>query len=338
MSADIVFYNGLLLEGKMTDALVRAVLERSSSSPSPNSSTGSTSSRVFGSPMFAPSIRMMRGGGQQVVMVGDPAGRAMSCGADSWTDRQLAGQPRRSAWTTVKASSKCSLGMRYRLQARLASTSEIVEKIEDSLRRMDGHQGIGFVDALVVLSHAVVDADLLWSNTKRIAVFVAGPCWLSPSVASIQRRDGRRRHLRRHLHRHDRSQRHHHRPRPRRHRPRHRHARKTHAVNANITHAPESAPVESALASRPEHSPESPLSIHAMTVAYHRKPVLWDVDYDAPPQELIAIVGPNGAGKHLVESTASDKLTLLAIGLVEFWGGPCCRQPRRLPCWRNPLF
>jgi hypothetical protein len=33
---------------------------------------------------------------------------------------------------------------------------------------------------------------------------------------------------------------------------------------------------------RPEHSADSPLSIHAMTVAYHRKPVLWDVDYDAP--------------------------------------------------------
>jgi manganese/zinc/iron transport system ATP- binding protein len=36
------------------------------------------------------------------------------------------------------------------------------------------------------------------------------------------------------------------------------------------------------LGDRPEHSAESPLSVHAMTVAYHRKPVLWDVDYDAP--------------------------------------------------------
>ncbi|MEO1372572.1 MAG: ATP-binding cassette domain-containing protein, partial [Planctomycetota bacterium] len=49
---------------------------------------------------------------------------------------------------------------------------------------------------------------------------------------------------------------------------------------------------------RPEHSTNSPLSIHAMTVAYDRKPVLWDVDYDAPEEpQLIAIVGPNGAGK-----------------------------------------
>ena len=38
----------------------------------------------------------------------------------------------------------------------------------------------------------------------------------------------------------------------------------------------------SALAERPEHSASSPCSIHAMTVAYDRLPVLWDVDYDAP--------------------------------------------------------
>jgi ABC-type branched-subunit amino acid transport system ATPase component len=32
-------------------------------------------------------------------------------------------------------------------------------------------------------------------------------------------------------------------------------------------------------------------------VAYHRKPVLWNVDYIAPRGKLIAIVGPNGSGK-----------------------------------------
>ena len=31
-----------------------------------------------------------------------------------------------------------------------------------------------------------------------------------------------------------------------------------------------------------------------MTVAYHRKPVIWDIDYNAPAGKLIAIVGPNG--------------------------------------------
>jgi len=73
------------------------------------------------------------------------------------------------------------------------------------------------------------------------------------------------------------------------------------------------------LGARPEHSPESPLSVHAMTVAYHRKPVLWDVDYDAPPNRLVAIVGPNGAGKSTLIKACLDLLPR-ASGQVEFWG------------------
>lgn len=60
--------------------------------------------------------------------------------------------------------------------------------------------------------------------------------------------------------------------------------------------APSAVP-KSSLTARPEHSAESPLSVHALTVAYHRKPVLWDIDFDVPPASLMAIVGPNGAGK-----------------------------------------
>jgi manganese/zinc/iron transport system ATP- binding protein len=78
-------------------------------------------------------------------------------------------------------------------------------------------------------------------------------------------------------------------------------------------------PRASALAHRPEHSPDSPLSVHAMTVAYHRKPVLWDVDYDAPPGQLIAIIGPNGAGKSTFIKACLG-LVPRASGLVEFWG------------------
>jgi manganese/zinc/iron transport system ATP- binding protein len=56
-----------------------------------------------------------------------------------------------------------------------------------------------------------------------------------------------------------------------------------------------------------------------MTVAYHRKPVLWDVDYDAPPNRLIAIVGPNGAGKSTLIKACLG-LVPRASGQVEFWG------------------
>lgn len=69
----------------------------------------------------------------------------------------------------------------------------------------------------------------------------------------------------------------------------------------------------------PEHSAESPLSIHDMTVAYDRRPVLWDVDYEAPAGKLIAIVGPNGAGKSTLIKACLG-LVPRATGTVEFFG------------------
>lgn len=39
------------------------------------------------------------------------------------------------------------------------------------------------------------------------------------------------------------------------------------------------------------------IEVEDMTVAYHTKPVLWDVDLNIPKGILMAIVGPNGAGK-----------------------------------------
>lgn len=85
----------------------------------------------------------------------------------------------------------------------------------------------------------------------------------------------------------------------------------------------------SSLDALPEHSARSPLSVHAMTVAYQRKPVLWDVDYDAPGASLIAIVGPNGAGKSTFVKACLG-LVRLASGRVEFWGRPYRAQRRRV--------
>ena len=39
------------------------------------------------------------------------------------------------------------------------------------------------------------------------------------------------------------------------------------------------------------------LEVHDLTVAYDRKPVLWDVDMKIPSGKLVGIIGPNGAGK-----------------------------------------
>ena len=84
------------------------------------------------------------------------------------------------------------------------------------------------------------------------------------------------------------------------------------------------API-SRIATGDEHPHEAPLSIHDMTVAYHRKPVLWDVDYDAPQAKLIGIVGPNGAGKSTLIKAVLD-LVPKASGRVLIYGKPYRKQ------------
>lgn len=42
---------------------------------------------------------------------------------------------------------------------------------------------------------------------------------------------------------------------------------------------------------------KSAIKIDDLTVAYHQKPVLWDIDLKIPQGVLMAIIGPNGAGK-----------------------------------------
>ncbi|MBL4699969.1 MAG: metal ABC transporter ATP-binding protein [Phycisphaeraceae bacterium] len=64
-----------------------------------------------------------------------------------------------------------------------------------------------------------------------------------------------------------------------------------------------------------------PLSIHDMTVAYHRKPVLWDVDLDVPQGKLVGIIGPNGAGKSTLIKAILD-LVPKASGRVLIYGKP----------------
>jgi manganese/zinc/iron transport system ATP- binding protein len=77
-----------------------------------------------------------------------------------------------------------------------------------------------------------------------------------------------------------------------------------------------------------EHSAKSPLSIDDMTVAYRRKPVLWDIDLDIPEGKLIGIVGPNGAGKSTLIKAVLD-LVPKASGRVLVYGKPY-RQQRNL--------
>lgn len=68
-----------------------------------------------------------------------------------------------------------------------------------------------------------------------------------------------------------------------------------------------------------------PLEIHDMTVVYHRKPVLWDIDLTVPEGRLVGIIGPNGAGKSTLIKAVLG-LVPLASGKVEFYGEPYWRQ------------
>ncbi len=61
------------------------------------------------------------------------------------------------------------------------------------------------------------------------------------------------------------------------------------------------------------------ISVEDMTVAYHKKPVIWDVDLDIPKAQLLAIVGPNGAGKSTLIKAMLDLIQPIS-GKVLFNG------------------
>jgi manganese/zinc/iron transport system ATP- binding protein len=73
----------------------------------------------------------------------------------------------------------------------------------------------------------------------------------------------------------------------------------------------------------------SPLAARGLTVAYHRKPVLWHLDYAAPPRGLVAVVGPNGAGKSTFLKACLG-LVPAAAGEVTVFGRPVAEQRRRI--------
>ncbi|MCX7791771.1 MAG: metal ABC transporter ATP-binding protein [Chloroflexaceae bacterium] len=69
------------------------------------------------------------------------------------------------------------------------------------------------------------------------------------------------------------------------------------------------------------------LEITDLTVAYHDRPVLWDVDLRVPAGVLMAIVGPNGAGKTTLIKAALG-LVRPAAGQTLIFGRPYAEQRR----------
>ncbi|WP_298868770.1 ABC transporter ATP-binding protein [uncultured Gimesia sp.] len=86
----------------------------------------------------------------------------------------------------------------------------------------------------------------------------------------------------------------------------------------------------------PAHTPqvelppeETPVSVYDLTVAYHRKPVIWDVSFEIPPGKLVGIVGPNGAGKSTLIKAIMG-LIPKASGRVQIFGKPYQKNRHRV--------
>lgn len=71
------------------------------------------------------------------------------------------------------------------------------------------------------------------------------------------------------------------------------------------------------------------LDIHDMTVAYHRRPVLWDVDLVLAEPRLVGVLGPNGAGKSTMIKAVLG-LAPMAHGSVRVFDEPVEKVRRRI--------
>lgn len=72
-----------------------------------------------------------------------------------------------------------------------------------------------------------------------------------------------------------------------------------------------------------------PIEVHDLTVAYRRKPVLWNIDFSLPEGKLIGLVGPNGAGKSTLIKAIMGLMPLLS-GYVKIYGEPLENMRHRI--------
>lgn len=72
-----------------------------------------------------------------------------------------------------------------------------------------------------------------------------------------------------------------------------------------------------------------PLAVRDLTVAYHRKPVIWDIDLTIPEGKLVGVVGPNGAGKSTLLKACLDLIPRTS-GEVNVYGRPYSKERKRV--------
>lgn len=90
-----------------------------------------------------------------------------------------------------------------------------------------------------------------------------------------------------------------------------------------------SLPHPAKIAANGDASSDVALEVHDLTVAYHKKPVLWGVDLAVPRGRLVGIVGPNGAGKSTLIKAAMGMLPL-SSGWVKVFGEPVKKNLTRI--------
>lgn len=71
------------------------------------------------------------------------------------------------------------------------------------------------------------------------------------------------------------------------------------------------------------------LSVCQLTVNYGHTPVLWDINFDLPPGNVVGILGPNGAGKSTLLKTCLGLIHPLS-GCVKFLGSPLSKVRKRV--------
>lgn len=74
---------------------------------------------------------------------------------------------------------------------------------------------------------------------------------------------------------------------------------------------------------------DNPLAVRDLTVAYHGKPVVWDIDLAIPRGKLVSIVGPNGAGKSTLLKACLELIPRTS-GEILFFGEPYAKQLKRV--------
>ncbi|MFT6792237.1 MAG: manganese/zinc/iron transport system ATP- binding protein [Rubritalea sp.] len=76
-------------------------------------------------------------------------------------------------------------------------------------------------------------------------------------------------------------------------------------------------------------SSQDPLEVHDLSVAYHRKPVLYGIDLTIPAGKLVGIIGPNGAGKSTFIKAIMGILPI-SSGWVKIFGESYSKNCRRV--------